>query len=191
MLVSHGADINKADVDSWTPVHAAAANGHSGKTISTSAVQSSLYFSFSDLLSYLIEAGGKTNVLTEDGESALDLVDCEDLETMAVLLNTKVGDLRKKISLTAGPVRSEPAWVRKESRQEELGKKKISVIAKKHNEISVCQKKGKETATAVAKDPVQTDINNQTERKRRIGQADALSSFVNSKLSQKDAKDRI
>ena len=130
-------------------------------------------------------------MLTEDGESALDLVDCEDLETMAVLLNTKVGDLRKKISLTAGPVRSEPAWVRKESRQEELGKKKISVIAKKHNEISVCQKKGKEIATALAKDPVQTDINNQTERKRRIGQADALSSFVNSKLSQKDAKDRI
>ena len=191
MLVSHGADINKADVDSWTPVHAAAANGHSGKTISISAVQSSLYFSLSDLLSYLIEAGGKTNVLTEDGESALDLVDCEDLETMAVLLNTKVGDLRKKISLTAGPVRSEPAWVRKESRQEELGKKKISVIAKKHNEISVCQKKGKEIDTALAKDPVQTDINNQTERKRRIGQADALSSFVNSKLSQKDAKDRI
>ena len=64
-------------------------------------------------------------MLTEDGETALDLVDCEDLETMAVLLNTKVANLRKKISLTAGPVRSEPAWVRKESRQEELEKRKV------------------------------------------------------------------
>ena len=136
-------------------------------------------------------------MLTEDGETALDLVDGEDLETMAVLLNTKVGNLRKKkISLTAGPVRSEPAWVRKESRQEELEKKKMSdnVIAKKHHEISVSQtvqNKEKEVATATTKDPVKTDFNNQTERKRRIGQADALSSFVNSKPSQKDSKDRI
>jgi len=173
VLVSHGANINQVDVDSWTPVHAAAANGHS------------------EVLSYLIEAGGKTNILTEDGETAMDLVDCEDLETMAVLLNTKVANLRKKISLTAGPVRPQPAWVRKESRQEELEKKKISVIAKKYNEISVCQtvqNKDKEIATAATKDPVKAD---QTERKRRIGQADALSSFVNSKPSQKDSKDRI
>ena len=108
---------------------------------------------------------------------------------MAVLLNTKVANLRKKISLTAGPVRSEPAWVRKESRQEELEKKKISVIAKKYNEISVSQTvQNKEIATAATKDPVKAD---QAERKRRIGQADALSSFVNSKPSQTDSKDRI
>ena len=119
-------------------------------------------------------------------------MDCEDLETISVLLSTKVADLRKKISLTAGPVRSEPAWVRKESRQEELEKKKIRVIARKYNEISDCQtvqNRDKEIATAATKEPVnKTD---QTERKRRIGQADALSSFVNSKLSQKDSKDRI
>ena len=145
----------------------------------------------SEVLRYLIEAGGKPNILTEDGEAALDLVDCEDLETMAVLLNTKVGNLRKKISLTAGAVRSQPAWVRKESQQEELEKKKMSVIAKKYNEISVCQtgqNKKKENGAAAPEDPVRTE---QTERKRRIGQADALSSFVNSKPSQKDSKDRI
>ena len=28
LLVQHGADISKADCDSWTPLHAAAANGH-------------------------------------------------------------------------------------------------------------------------------------------------------------------
>ena len=28
LLASHGANIHKADVDSWTPLHAAAANGH-------------------------------------------------------------------------------------------------------------------------------------------------------------------
>merc|ERR550525_495678 len=118
---------------------------------------------------------------------------------MAVLLNTKVGNLRKKkISLTAGPVRSEPAWVRKESRQEELERKamidNVNVIARRHHEISVsqtAQNKDKEVATAATRDPAIADFNNQTERKRRIGQADALSSFVNSKLSQKDSKDRI
>ena len=137
---------------------------------------------------FLIEAGGKTNILTEDGETALDLVDCEDLETMSVLLSTNVANLRKKISLTAGPARSEPAWVRKESRQEELEKKKIRVIAKKYNEISVCQtvqNRDKEIATGATKEPV--NKTEQTERKRRIGQADALSTF----LSQKDSKDRI
>ena len=121
-------------------------------------------------------------------------MDCDDLETMAVLLNTKVGNLRKKISLTAGAVRSEPAWVRKESHQGEVEKKRLVVIGKKYNEISVCQRgqernKEKEIGAAATKDPsVKTE---QTERKRRIGQAEALSSFVNSKLSQKDSKDRI
>ena len=31
ILVEHGADVNIADVDSWTPLHAAAANGHHGE----------------------------------------------------------------------------------------------------------------------------------------------------------------
>ena len=28
LLLIHGADINMSDADSWTPLHAAAANGH-------------------------------------------------------------------------------------------------------------------------------------------------------------------
>ena len=31
ILVEHGADVNIADDDSWTPLHAAAANGHHGE----------------------------------------------------------------------------------------------------------------------------------------------------------------
>ena len=33
ILVSHGANVNIQDTDTWTPLHAAAANGHHGKTI--------------------------------------------------------------------------------------------------------------------------------------------------------------
>ena len=32
ILVSHGANVNIQDTDTWTPLHAAAANGHYGKT---------------------------------------------------------------------------------------------------------------------------------------------------------------
>ena len=28
LLLNHGANVNKLDEDSWTPLHAAAANGH-------------------------------------------------------------------------------------------------------------------------------------------------------------------
>ena len=69
LLVSHGADIHKADVDSWTPLHAAAANGHAA------------------IARYLMDRGADTQAATEEGETALDLVDGEDYNTMAVLLD--------------------------------------------------------------------------------------------------------
>jgi len=176
VLLSHGADINKTDVDSWTPLHAAAANGHS------------------DVARHLIEAGASTQILTEDGETPLDLVESDDLKTMAVLLNTKIETLKKKISQTTGLVKTEPAWVRKESTQGELGKKKLTVITKKCNEIADSPKvrvKDEETSTSTKAGSVKSEKNSQQERKRRIGQSDPLLSLVNSKLSQKDSKDRI
>ena len=175
VLLNHGADINKADVDSWTPLHAAAANGHS------------------DLVRYLTEAGAATQILTEDGETALDLVDSDDLETMAVLLNTKVDKLKKKTSGSEGSVKLEPAWVRKESVQEQLEKKKIPVIAKKCNEISDGNKvKIKENEASAANDQVKPE-NILPERKRRIGQSDPLiKSVVNAKVCPSNhSKDRI
>ena len=65
LLVSHGADIHKADDDSWTPLHAAAANGHAS------------------IARYLMDRGADTQAATEEGETALDLVDGEDYGTMS------------------------------------------------------------------------------------------------------------
>ena len=79
----------------------------------------------------LIEAGADTHILTEDGETPQDLVESDDLETMAALLGTNIEKLRQKISVRlgkVGPVKSEPAWVRKESTQEELEKKKMDIV---------------------------------------------------------------
>ena len=99
--------------------------------------------------------------------------------------------LRKKISRTAGTVKLEPAWVRKESQSalEELDKNKTTVIAKKCNEISDGQKvKSKEKEISRINEPVNSG---KQERKRRNGQSDPLAYLVNSKLSQSDSKDRM
>ena len=100
LLVSHGADIHKADDDSWTPLHAAAANGHAA------------------IARYLMDRGADTQAATEEGETALDLVDGEDYDTMAVLLDSEIRLLTKKKQSVTGE-RREPAWVRRESLQEE------------------------------------------------------------------------
>lgn len=194
VLLSHGADINKTDVDSWTPLHAAAANGHSGEISYIGVYSQTMRLNFADVARHLIEAGASTQILTEDGETPLDLVESDDLKTMAVLLNTKIETLKKKISQTTGLVKTEPAWVRKESTQGELGKKKLTVITKKCNEIADSPKvrgKDEETSTSTKAGSVKSEKNSQQERKRRIGQSDPLLSLVNSKLSQKDSKDRI
>jgi hypothetical protein len=84
----------------WIPLHAAAANGHAA------------------IVRYLMDRGADTEAATEVGETALDLVDGEDYETMAVLLHSEIRLLtKKKQSVTAE--RREPAWVRRESLQGE------------------------------------------------------------------------
>lgn len=78
-----------------------------------------------DIVRYLIENGGDKDALTDEGETPCDLVDTHDYETMAVLLNTKIDNVRRKISLslpTLATPKIEPAWVRRESIQEEKEK---------------------------------------------------------------------
>ena len=98
LLVSHGADIHKADDDSWTPLHAAAANGHAA------------------IARYLMDRGADTQAATEEGDTALDLVDGEDFNTMSVLLNSEIRLLTKKKKSVTVEIR-EQAWVRRESLQ--------------------------------------------------------------------------
>ena len=50
LLHIHGADINMRDADSWTPLHAAAANG------------------FHEIVTYLLSHGADRNKRTEEGE---------------------------------------------------------------------------------------------------------------------------
>ena len=45
----------------------------------------------------LIEAGADTHILTEDGETPQDLIESDDLETMAALLGTNIEKLRQKV----------------------------------------------------------------------------------------------
>ena len=78
-----------------------------------------------DIVRYLIENGGDKDALTDEGETPCDLVDTHDYETMAVLLNTKIDNVRRKISLslpTLATPKIEPTWVRRESIQEEKEK---------------------------------------------------------------------
>ena len=110
LLHIHGANINMRDADSWTPLHAAAANG------------------YHEIVSYLLSHGADRNRRTEDGETAEELVEEEDFHTMAVF-KTEVGakeEVEKLRRLSAvvttdtreKEMRREPAWVRRMSLQE-------------------------------------------------------------------------
>jgi len=116
LLLIHGADINKRDVDSWTPLHAACANGHT------------------NIVKYLLTQGANRDLVTEEGESAADLVDPEDFKTMSVLENTLEEEARlRRQSLQepgSGP-REHAAWFRRESLQEERKRSAIQDYGRK------------------------------------------------------------
>ena len=110
LLHIHGADINKTDSDSWTPLHAAAANG------------------YHSIVSYLLSHGADPHKRTEEGETALDLVEEEDLVTVRVLQETKDEvEVARRLSVaaTARQEKKEPAWVRRMSLQEAARKESV------------------------------------------------------------------
>jgi len=71
LLIHHRAKLNKKDEDGWSPLHAAAANG------------------LHHIAKYLISQGADKEALTDEGETAVDLVDPDDYKTMAVLLKAQ------------------------------------------------------------------------------------------------------
>ena len=98
------------DADSWTPLHAAAANG------------------FNEIVAYLLSHGADRNKRTEEGETAEDLVEEEDFDTVAVFktevrVKEEVEKLRRlshvvTLDTKEKEMRKEPAWVRRMSLQE-------------------------------------------------------------------------
>ena len=82
LLHIHGADINKTDSDSWTPLHAAAANG------------------YHSIVSYLLSHGADPHKRTEEGETALDLVEEDDQYTHMITLDDATGGEEVRASLT-------------------------------------------------------------------------------------------
>jgi molybdenum cofactor biosynthesis enzyme MoaA len=67
--------------------------------------------------------GADRNRLTGDGETALNLVDEDDIKTLAVLMNTKeeVEKERRQSVVKDKQEKREPAWVRSESVQDRGG----------------------------------------------------------------------
>ena len=151
LLHIHGADINRwdsvdiflarylqylqylhrEDSDTWSPLHAAAANGHH------------------EIVSYLLAHGADRHKVTEDGERAEDLVEDEDWATLAVFADTKEQLEQEKLRrLSAVAVvdgrgqepRREPAWVRRMSLQE--ARKEVGGAAGQEKETADTRRKG-------------------------------------------------
>jgi len=98
LLIHHRAKLNKKDEDGWNPLHAAAANG------------------LHHIAKYLISQGADKEALTNEGETAVDLVDPDDYKTMAVLLNAEESsEKERRMSAVRGGSKKEPAWFRRES----------------------------------------------------------------------------
>ena len=113
LLHIHGADINKTDSDSWTPLHAAAANG------------------YHSIVSYLLSHGADPHKRTEEGETALDLVEEEDAVTVRVLQETKDEvEVARRLSVAhvVRQEKKEPAWVRRMSLQEAARKESVKEV---------------------------------------------------------------
>ena len=69
----------------------------------------------------MISQGTDKLELTDEGETAVDLVDPNDYKTMAVLLDTKESSEKDRRMSAVRGSKKEPAWFRRESMQKESG----------------------------------------------------------------------
>ena len=67
----------------------------------------------------MISQGADKLELTDEGETAVDLVDPNDYKTMAVLLDTKESSEKDRRMSAVRGSKKEPAWFRRESMQRE------------------------------------------------------------------------
>jgi len=110
LLIHHGARVDKQDEDSWTPLHAAAANG------------------LHQIAALLLSKGAKRDLRTDEGETALELVDPEDTRMLDLLKQEthhldmeelqhvdRMYSERRMSGLSINRTKPEPAWFRRES----------------------------------------------------------------------------
>ena len=80
-----------------------------------------------DIAKYLLKCGANSKSLTDDQETPLDLVDSDDFEMMALLMQTKLEVVKRKLSENIVGTKVVPEWVRRESVQEEVSKNKTVI----------------------------------------------------------------
>ena len=146
LLIAHGADVDKPDMDSWTPLHAAAANGHV------------------DIAKYLICKGADLQTVTDEYESALDLVDGEDFEMIAVLLGVDV-NVVTEIETNGKKEKRSPAWTKGKIEEEEKDTrrkgsawvKRTQILEEQEDEETVSEKPNCERKVKGDIDSIGTD----------------------------------